>query len=323
MAVEAMPDTQLVATLSADLETRLSQRVDCDNSYALLDFPNHSNVGDSAIWLGELQLLERMHRSQAVYVSTFSNFNHSELDEVLPRGTIYLHGGGNFGDLYPRHQAFREKIMERYGSRVVQLPQSLHYSENADFSNIRRLARGSGALVCARDAATFARMSELGFDPLLAPDSALCLGPLRRPVKATQEILFLKRTDKESREEASGTDWLEEPSNTTTLAKVLAVLKLPFKNRRRVFYRVLAEMRVNRGLKLLSLGHQVVTDRLHAHILSILLGIPHVAVDNSTGKIHAFIDEWTHRSPLVSKAASVTEAMRIATHRDYRDVVRS
>jgi exopolysaccharide biosynthesis predicted pyruvyltransferase EpsI len=58
-------------------------------------------------------------------------------------------------------------------------------------------------------------------------------------------------------------------------------------------YDRLADARVRRGLDLLSSGRYVIADRLHAHILALLLGIPHHALDNSYGKLAAFIDAWT------------------------------
>ena len=63
----------------------------------------------------------------------------------------------------------------------------------------------------------------------------------------------------------------------------------------------------DRGVRLLSRGHRIATDRLHAHILSLMLGIPHYAADNLTGKVHAFIDCWTGSSPLVTKVGGFTE----------------
>ena len=69
---------------------------------------------------------------------------------------------------------------------------------------------------------------------------------------------------------------------------------------------------LSRGLDLLSAGRVVVTDRLHAHILCLLLGIPHVVLDNSYGKVHGFLDTWTKGSSLVHKAANPQEAAEIA-----------
>ena len=54
----------------------------------------------------------------------------------------------------------------------------------------------------------------------------------------------------------------------------------------------------------------MITDRLHAHILSTLLDIPHVALDNDYGKIGSYLAAWTKNYPLVLTASSPQEAMR-------------
>jgi pyruvyl transferase EpsO len=59
----------------------------------------------------------------------------------------------------------------------------------------------------------------------------------------------------------------------------------------------------------------VVTDRLHGHILSVLLGIPHVVLDNSYGKVRSFYETWTAQSDLVDWADSPAEAVHLATGR--------
>jgi len=56
----------------------------------------------------------------------------------------------------------------------------------------------------------------------------------------------------------------------------------------------------------------VITDRLHAHVLAVLLGIPNVAIDNSYGKISALYRSWTSRFGVAHFSDSVEEAVRIA-----------
>src|SRR3546814_13361207 len=68
--------------------------------------------------------------------------------------------------------------------------------------------------------------------------------------------------------------------------------------------RRLAEWRFQRGLAMLSTGERVVTDRLHAHILSLLLDIPHVLLDNSYGKVAGFADQWTGDYDGLARAAT-------------------
>jgi pyruvyl transferase EpsO len=74
----------------------------------------------------------------------------------------------------------------------------------------------------------------------------------------------------------------------------------------------LAQQRTERGCRVLSRGRIVITDRLHAHILCTLLGIPHIVLDNNCGKLSGFIRCWTAEHPLCHLAGSVEEATRIA-----------
>jgi exopolysaccharide biosynthesis protein PssK len=52
----------------------------------------------------------------------------------------------------------------------------------------------------------------------------------------------------------------------------------------------------------------VITDRLHAHILCLLMDIPHVVVDNSYGKVRSFVETWTAGAPGVRLCRDWSEA---------------
>jgi hypothetical protein len=67
--------------------------------------------------------------------------------------------------------------------------------------------------------------------------------------------------------------------------------------------------RLSRGVRLLSRGRVVITDRLHGHILCMLVGMPHVLLDNSYGKLKAFHETWTQGSHLVRWSTSAAEAV--------------
>ncbi len=77
---------------------------------------------------------------------------------------------------------------------------------------------------------------------------------------------------------------------------------------RELLYRRLAKNRLNRGVSRLSTGRAVITDRLHAHILSILLGTPNIYLDNSYGKISNFAETWTNDLDICHSAQSFEEA---------------
>ncbi|RUV24750.1 exopolysaccharide biosynthesis protein, partial [Mesorhizobium sp. M1A.T.Ca.IN.004.03.1.1] len=76
------------------------------------DFPDIRNCGDSAIWLGEMAYLKDRFGKRPDYVSRLYDFSADELKRRVPTGPIFIHGGGNFGDIWVAHQDFREAIME-------------------------------------------------------------------------------------------------------------------------------------------------------------------------------------------------------------------
>jgi len=77
-------------------------------------------------------------------------------------------------------------------------------------------------------------------------------------------------------------------------------------------YTIKARMGVMAALIILSRGRVVVTDRLHGYILALQLGIPHVLVDNSYGKLSAFYNTWGRESRLTYFSASIQDAFEQA-----------
>lgn len=272
--------------------------------YALVDFPDHANVGDSAIWLGEIAMLRGITGHEPAYVSTWHDFDAEAFRRACPTGTLFLHGGGNLGDIWPHHQQFREHILATVRDRaVVQLPQSIH------FRNPDGVARFAGLATEHPDFTLYVRdrpsldfaSARLSCPTHLAPDSAFALGHQSR-APADCDVLMLLRTDDERRDHATMpsagntmVDWLEDDPD----------LPRAFTSQ--------ARARVDRGLRLLSRGRVIVTDRLHGHILADLLGIPHVVLDNDYGKIAAYLAAWagSERVPAI-RATTMAEAERAA-----------
>ena len=73
-----------------------------------------------------------------------------------------------------------------------------------------------------------------------------------------------------------------------------------------------AAWNVKRGTEMLSRGRVVITDRLHGHILCVLMSIPHVVLNDRYGKIRDFWDAWSHGAPGAHFAAEPEEARTIA-----------
>src|SRR5262249_51583605 len=118
----------LIDKLKGMIHECLKDYVRPDEPLAILDFPDIRNCGDSAIWLGEMAYLRDRHGKRPAYVSRMRDFSPEELERAMPTGPIFIHGGGNFGDLWVTHQDFRERVIERFPNRqIIQFPQSIHY----------------------------------------------------------------------------------------------------------------------------------------------------------------------------------------------------
>jgi pyruvyl transferase EpsO len=74
----------------------------------------------------------------------------------------------------------------------------------------------------------------------------------------------------------------------------------------------LARWRVERGFDILGSGSVLITDRLHGHIMALLLGRPHVILNNSYGKVFDLYRTWTQGIGSAIVAETPSEALRMA-----------
>jgi exopolysaccharide biosynthesis predicted pyruvyltransferase EpsI len=313
-------ETEKLAALADEISVQVAPLLD-GAPFALLDYPDHSNVGDSAIWLGETRFFAANGMKPA-YCSTLKSHVSGRMAEVIGNGTIFLHGGGNFGTIWKAHQDFRIAMLERFPhQRIVQLPQSIHFDSDLSISETARAIDRHGKftlLVRDRPSLAFAKR-HFQCEVILCPDMAFYLGPLQRKT-AKNDIFYLLRTDREGVINGNAQhhdktfevgDWLSESPLAIRALRAFARLSgigADAEQRRLTEYERVAMARLCRGIDMLSSGRVVVTDRLHGHIMSTLLGIPHVALDNSYGKLQNFIEAWTADIGYLRTATSLPEA---------------
>jgi exopolysaccharide biosynthesis predicted pyruvyltransferase EpsI len=327
------PDRELIARLSGRLDGILADAIPSGARVALLDVPTHMNVGDHAITLGELTALRRGGYDIA-HISAASDAPVDRIADRLDDAVVLLHGGGNLGDFWPEHQRYREAVLRAFPDRpVVQLPQSLWFEDSATLETAKRAFDGHPnftLLIRDEEGLEFAQR-HFTCRVRLCPDSALALGPLARPSAPSQEVVCLARYDHErtaEQDEAApsivSVDWPRTLDRWEYMLRdfALAGTRRFVKGGGRTLpleralvqgaYERLARRRVDHGLRLLSAGERVVTDRLHAHLLSLLLGIPHVVADTRSGKVHDYIETWTASSSLVRRVPSLIEGLEEA-----------
>lgn len=295
--------------------------------YALLDVPEHGNIGDSAIYTGELAFFDAHVGYRPACVSTWADRMDWLVRQLPSEGPIFLHGGGNFGDLWKNHQKLRHAVLETFkGRKIVQLPQSIHYRDTAGIAETARLIAGHGDFtLLVRDQPSY-DLARKHFDceVALCPDAATMLWRIDTDIAPQKDFLVMLRNDQEAVHNDQRA-WLESrypfedwvDVNVWTLPVRVGwklVRSLP-DNRmgmawREFMYRRQAQARVMAGARQLAQGRRIVTDRLHMHLISSLIRRPHIVLDNSYGKISRYIDTWG-TDELTVQANSLEELQEI------------
>jgi pyruvyl transferase EpsO len=316
------PEAQRAATSPAegrdDVARRmqhLSARLDehaalVQGNAVLLDYPVHGNIGDLLIWKGEQAFLKR-NRKRVIGQYSIRNTSRGAARKTVNCDTICLHGGGNFGDLWPIHQQYREDIIQKYPhKRIIVFPQSVFY---ADLNALDRacflLRRHPDLHILLRDRVSLQLLQERGLPNLrLCPDMAHALWgrwPPTSPVDE-QNRLYLLRRDKERGDlppsfaglEASSTDWEDLRQGRVEKWFRHGTKIINMDNRYGnvlpacAAWNLVADALIARAMKLLAAHGEIVTNRLHAVIGATLVGRRVVAHDNSYGKVSAYVRCW-------------------------------
>ncbi|WP_345751785.1 polysaccharide pyruvyl transferase family protein [Microbacterium rhizophilus] len=269
----------------------------------LTDFPDYENIGDSMIALGQAAFWRRAGiRLRATY--SWMTIDDRVYASTVP---VAIQGGGNFGGLYPRHSAHRYRLAERLraGTLLIQEPQSVHFTTDAERSEFRdRMATRPGLRLAVRDRTSLETVCAHVPDAALSPDSVHMLGAVDAPAPV-QEILYVLRRDDEStlRARAAGAgaidgsvDWPAMTNADRARRRLERIVREGALTRRtnRTTERWFADAdaRLRTGVALLGRGETIVTDRLHAMLLALQLGRRVIAIDNSTGKLSSYVDTW-------------------------------
>lgn len=317
------------------LRAMLSERLAGVKRCALVGYPDHWNVGDTAIWCGTLTLLSQLD-VQISYACDPWSYEPQALEKALPKGPILLHGGGNFGDIYPDETSLRDRVMSDHPHRtIIQLPQSIWFQSKAGLNRVKKiLDQQSDFTLMTRDQRSFSFAQEQFDVPsLLCPDLALALEPPPPSQPPEVPVLMLWRDDIEAGYEPPScpadwilTDWLipgdewhEAPRSARIFQQFIGTPTYGNYrvSRRRtwswrlapIFWEKLAWSRVVRGCRILQRGQCVITNRLHAHLLCQLLNIPHVICDTAQGKIMDYRRTWQCDPTRFRFAATPEEAI--------------
>lgn len=283
---------------------------------ALVDLPFYFNVGDMLIHKGTERFFNDYHID--VVYRTAHRVNYSRLREV---DVIVLQGGGNFGDLYHRHQQLREDIVSNFPEKkIVCLPQSIHFeSEERMISSAKKFKSHNDFHFFVRDEVSYSIGNEFTKNIYLMPDMAHSLHPLIEPCECIEslegrpvKVLNIERVDKESSYIDRGLskkpfDWNQIITHYEI--NVREVLHYLYKFKRledKVInnWLMLSDDIVFKSIDYFRSYDLVYTDRLHGFILSTLLGKQVVLNDNSYKKSERYFEAFMSDYPFMIKNES-------------------
>lgn len=279
----------------------------------LLDTPNHRNSGDHLIWQGEIDFL----RAQGIHKFYSCSYHYFNPKKLRKGTTILLHGGGNFGDIYPAHQNFRKHIVSQFKNHnIVVLPQTAFYQDRENLKKDATIFNAHPNLtICARDSVTYELLaSELTCNILLMTDMAFCSNYEGNKLTEKGKTLLIQRLDVEKT--SFDISYLEQIRHLTTsdwpsfqqhdylkdkfrglnskISKLLINIGLRsfINDDYGVFTTDKRENHVQEAIHFLRPYELVITNRLHGFILAYLMGIPTIILNNSYGKNVNFYNSW-------------------------------
>ncbi len=272
-----------------------------------LDYPVHGNIGDLLIFKGT----EQFFKDYKINVlARYSYFNFPEKLSIPSDHIIVCHGGGNFGDIYGPHQALRERVIAEYPRhRIVILPQTVYFQNKENYSKARGIfSKHEDLHIFVRDSLSLYRVTDFSRHIRVMPDMAHQLWPIR-PLKAKHKAktLYLLRKDVEKKKglhpavKANAIDWknllsknelhdirgmIQRHKDSKGAANSTELAQLWYK---------IAEKLIHKAIIAFSQHDEIMTSRLHGHILACLMSKKNVLIDNSYGKNSSYYKTWTYR----------------------------
>ena len=299
-----MQSERLISNLAEEVLSNVAPLVNAD--YWLCEVPHYHNVGDILIWQGELDFLKRLPYK----CKGMSSLDSMKMPPIADGDLVLFQGGGNFGDLWDGPHAYRRRIMESNPNcRFVVFPQTVWYDSAEKLREDAEFYAKHDCTICVRDSVSYSLLEKNFRNKiLLVPDMAFCINMSKwRQCYSAVRPLVLKRPDKElnitaaleSVIESVDADVCDWPTmdNYTLVERVRDAIrcrprKLGFLYEPYMYY-VYRPYMIRSGVRFINSHTDIYTTRLHACILSILLGKERIVFfDNSYGKNRNFYDTW-------------------------------
>lgn len=262
----------------------------------ILGTPIHGNLGDQAIIYAEFIFLRRYLPEYEIIeiptdlVSRVSSFINKMLKE---NDLIFIHGGGNMGDLYQNEEEVRRFIVNFFKeNKIISFPQSIYFENNSQelTKSINSYSINNNFILVARENVSKEFM-DLNFnnnEVILTPDIVFSL-KLNDKGMIRKGISTFFRTDKEkavsSEYQLSLINTLRDQNYQVTESDthITNNYYIYDKNRLKYLQKIWREF---------NGSEVIITDRLHGMIFAYITATPCIVLKNSNPKIESTYYTW-------------------------------
>lgn len=236
---------------------------------------------------------------------------------ITEKDIICLSGGGNMGNLYPKYESIRRKIINNFTwCKIIIFPQTIDYEMNR--YGRKELERSvyvynkhKNLVVCAREEKSYKIMKEMYKNVILVPDIVLYMNLfLKEEICERKNVIGIcLREDSESTLSTNiRNELIKQMKGTYVNCTMLTTMD-------EIHSVIDSEMRVSLlkdKLMEFNACKVIVTDRLHGMIFSILTGTPCVAIDNSNKKVSGVLEvvKSSVSNVIILKNPAQSELMR-------------
>lgn len=177
----------------------------------VFSMPTHGNLGDQAIAIAEKRYIKDiLFDYQIVEIPDF----YTRLGilrfkrKIRKNDLIFIHGGGNFGTIYPGVEADRRAIINSFPENpIIQFPQSVYFSndsfgEKSYKESYKTMVNHKNITLVARDSESLNKLKKMFQNThvkiLYSPDMVFYLNKVSfNNIVRNNKILFILRNDSE------------------------------------------------------------------------------------------------------------------------------
>lgn len=260
----------------------------------LMGTPIHGNVGDHAITMGEIAILESFYDIRDIKI--IEGINNLIIGKrfISSKDMIFIQGGGNVGDLYPSEMKYRTDIIKKFpNNKKIIFTASIYFKEQANKElQLNELFNDNNITFLSRESKTYDMVNEYeNVKNFLLPDVVNLLMQ-KQSTKNNNSVLLLKRED------------IEKVINTNILIDKIEEnigqreLIIDDTIKYAIFDLKEGKIEVEKILKKIKNSDLVITDRLHGMILSYISNTPVIVLPGNI-KIEESYNLWYSDAPKV------------------------